>query len=169
MDFTLAANGATSMAVASGTPATFVLLLNSASGLPGNVVFTCAGAPKYATCTVNPGTTPLGGSQVVTVTVATGTTALLEAPAMPWSERGVWLALLLPMGLLAGWRKKGLRVALTCVMLMVAAGCSQGRTIPAITETPAAPVVTPSGTYNLVVAGSSAGLVRTVNLTLVVK
>jgi hypothetical protein len=57
------------------------------------------------------------------------------------------------------------------VLLVGLAGCSTvGRTIP-----PAGgggtnpPVVTPSGTYTIVVAGSSAGLVRAVDLTLVVQ
>ena len=122
------------------------------------------GAPAHAKCTVNPATAALGGATVVTVTVTTGLqTGALDLPGMPWNQRAVWLALLVPVGLVLRRRR-------WLLGLVLLAGCSTGRLIPdSGTNTPTAPIVTPSGTYTLVVAGSSAGLVRSVNLTLVVQ
>ncbi len=171
VDFALAADGPTTMTVASGGAgssgtATYTLLLSAAVGTPGSAAFTCSGAPVHATCTVNPANAALGGTQVVTVSVATGiATARLESS--PWERRTVWLAMLVPMGLLVRRRRRVVGV-LAC--LLVLGGCSTGRTIPGSTSnTPVVPIVTPSGSYTLVVAGSSAGLVRAVNLTLVVQ
>jgi len=47
--------------------------------------------------------------------------------------------------------------------------CSTGRTIPGATTTQTVASSTPPGTYTLLVAGSSAGLVRSVQLTLIVQ
>jgi len=53
-------------------------------------------------------------------------------------------------------------------VLMGLSGCSVGRTVPSDgTVTPT--VVTPSGSYQIVVAASSTGLVRSVNLTLIIQ
>ncbi len=55
------------------------------------------------------------------------------------------------------------------LMLVSLGGCSVTRTIPDTGGTTASPVLlTPSGTYTLIVAASSDGLVRAANLTLVV-
>jgi hypothetical protein len=56
-------------------------------------------------------------------------------------------------------------------MLLLLAGCGSSRTIPAGgggSGTGSAPL-TPSGSYTIVVSGTSAGLVRVVDLTLVVQ
>jgi hypothetical protein len=57
------------------------------------------------------------------------------------------------------------------VLLAGLVGCSAvGRTIPLGSSGGTTPsVVTPSGSYTIVVSGSSAGLVRAVDLTLVVQ
>jgi hypothetical protein len=47
--------------------------------------------------------------------------------------------------------------------------CGTSRTVPLDSTPTATAAVTPSGTYNIVVAGSSTGLVRSVNLTLIVQ
>jgi hypothetical protein len=84
----------------------------------------------------------------------------------------MWLAALLPLGLLGLGRRRLWRlgaVAMMCCVL-AAVGCGASRLIPLTspggggTATP-----TPSGTYNLVVSGTSAGLTRSVGLTLVVQ
>jgi hypothetical protein len=57
--------------------------------------------------------------------------------------------------------------------LLAASGCGAGRLIPASggpgSGSGSTNSVTPVGTYNIVVSGSSAGLTRTLNLTLVVQ
>ena len=133
--------------------------------------FTCSGVPAHSLCTVNPASTGLGGTTSVTVTVATGlATVELVPPRMPWSERMVWLAALLPLGLIWTRKRRGWTVAMLTLLLGVG-GCGTSRTVPATTTAglTATSVTTPSGTSTLVVAGSSAGLVRSVNLTLVVQ
>ena len=167
VDFSLASNGPASLTVASGQTATYALLLTSAAGLPGTVAFTCAGVPAHSTCTVNPGTTALGGTTNISVTVATGlSTAAVRPLSLPWTHELIWLALLLPLGFVRR-RHRPLWPAL--LLLIAVAGCSTGRIIPASTLPVGNVFTTPSGTYTLVVAGSSAGLVHAVSLTLVVQ
>jgi hypothetical protein len=166
IDFTLASNGPSSATISSGGTATYALLLTSVAGLPGNAALTCAGVPIHSTCTVNPSAPALGGATTVSVTVATGLAGVeLHPPDLPWTRQLIWLALILPL-VFCGTRRK---VRLPALLLLVAmSGCSTGRTIPGQTS-PGTTVVTTSGTYTLVVAASSAGLVRSVNLTLVVQ
>ena len=68
-------------------------------------------------------------------------------------------------------RRRGLVSLLVGAVLLGAGGCSTiGRTIPPSgTGGGGTTVTTPSGSYGIVVSGTSAGLVRTVNLTLVVQ
>ena len=173
VDFSLAPDGPVSLTVASGQTATYLVLLNSVAGVPGSAVFTCAGLPAAATCTVSPESAPLGisGGTVLTVSVATGqTSAALRPPEMPRGERMAWLAFVLPVGVLAVRRRRLAGCLLACAFMLALGACSAARTIPGtgIVQT-IAPVVTPSGTSSVVVAASSAGLVRGVTLTLVVQ
>jgi hypothetical protein len=165
IDFSLAANGPSSISISTGQTATYTLLLSSATGLPGSVAFTCAGVPAHATCTVNPASAALGGNTNISVTVATG---LLTVAVEPLSHGQMfWLATLLPLGILVARRRRVPVLILT--LTLIAAGCSTSRTVPGETVPGTTTAVTPSGTYTLVVAGSGAGLVRSVNLTLVVQ
>ncbi len=172
VDFSVTPDGPTSLTIASGRSATYLLLLNSAAGLSGSTAFTCAGAPLHSICTVNPANAALGGTTVVTVTVATGlASASLKGPPMPWENKVLWAGLLLPLSAFFGRQRRGavrLLSLLGCAVLLALNGCATGRTLPQ-TGTTATPVVTPSGSYGIVVAGSSTGLVRSVNLTLVVQ
>jgi hypothetical protein len=170
VDFALTANGSTTQTVTAGNEGVFPLLLSSAAGVPGTVAFTCAPIPSHATCVVNPATTALGATTPITVTVATS----VAGAELHWPDKRqlAWLAMLLPLGLL-GLRRRALRlsaIALLCCALL-AAGCSVTRMVPASSAsgggTSATP--TPSGSYNIVVSGSSAGLTRSVNLTLIVQ
>jgi hypothetical protein len=169
IDFSLASNGPTSIAISSGQTATYALLLTSAAGLPGSAAFTCSGVPAHSTCTVNPSSAALGGTTNVSVTVATGlATAALEPPRMPSRERIVWFVMLLPFGLMLK-RSRRHGIVLLLVVLAALSGCAVGRTVPVETSSGGATVTTPSGSYKLVVAGSSAGVVHSVNLTLIVQ
>ena len=127
VDFTLTVNGAATQTVASGTTATYALFLSSSTGVSGAVPFTCSGVPAHALCSVNPTPGALGGTSAVTVTVATGlTTATLSPPPVPWQRQLVWLAVLLPFGLLVRRRK-----AVALLVLIALAGCGTSRTEPA--------------------------------------
>ena len=171
-DFAVAVNGASSLSVASGQAATYALLLSSAANVTGAVTFSCSGVPAHSTCTVNPASVSLGGATPITVTVATGlSTVRLDAPAMPWQKPLTWLAVLLPAGLF--WRRRQwpqrLLVLLIALGLVSASGCATGRLEPGTGTAGSSTIVSPSGSYSLVVTASSAGLIRTVPLTLVIQ
>ena len=178
VDFSLNPDGPVSATTVSGGNVTYALLLRSDPNLPGTVAFTCSGVPAQAMCTVNPPSPSLGGATLVTVTVATGL-ATAARNSVPHAEGrpSFWFAAILPIGLLALRRRskwlfsRGL-AAMLAVALLATAGCGTIRTIPGdgsqAAPTPA-PGVTPPGTYTLVVAGSSAGLVRSINLSLTVR
>jgi hypothetical protein len=173
VDFALSANGNSSATIAAGEQAVYPLLLTSGVGVPGNVAFTCAGAPVYATCTVAPTAPELGGTTTVSVSIATSVTgAALQWPAVPGAPQMILLAGVLPLGLM-GIRRRRLRRAgriaiLGC--LFVLAGCAATRMIPEASPGGGSSTTpTPSGTYTLTVTGTSTGLTRSVGLTLVVQ
>ncbi|NYF50096.1 choice-of-anchor D domain-containing protein [Tunturiibacter gelidoferens] len=175
VDFTLTTNGITSVSITSGQNAVFPLLLSSSSNVSGTVTFTCAGIPANSNCNVTPSSIPLGGTTTVSVSVLTGV-----APASPsirsWINRpGILLfATLFPFGLLVlrpARRTSVAGFALLC-LLIAASGCGAGREIPLTSgSNPGAPSgpVTTAGTYTVVAAATSAGLTRSVNLTLIVQ
>jgi hypothetical protein len=170
VDFALASNGNTTASIVAGGQAVYPLLLTSAAGVPGTVALACTGVPAHAVCTVNPVAGALGGTATVTVTVATSVAgAGLRWPVMSDGRGMVWVAGLLPLGLLGLRRRRRLgAAALCCVVMMM--GCAASRIIPAESGGSGSTVApTPSGTYNLVVSGAGAGLTRSVGLTLVVQ
>jgi Abnormal spindle-like microcephaly-assoc'd, ASPM-SPD-2-Hydin len=173
VDFTLNENGIASVTIASGQSAVYPLLLTSASTVSGTAAFTCTGAPANSTCTVTPTSVALGNTTTVSVTVLTGiaTSASLQPKDPSSHNRILWLAALLPLSLLVLPRTKLPRlasIALLCILIAIA-GCGAGREIP-LGEGgtgPSSPI-TLAGTYNIVVSATSAGLTRTLNLTLIV-
>lgn len=176
IDFSLTASGPTSATISAGASATYPLLLTSAAGVPGTVTFACGPAPPHATCTVTPSNPTLGGTTAITVTVATSVLgAKLE---LPGERQMAWFALLLPMGLFGSARRVravrrfGATATLCAAIVLCGAltGCSVNRIIPVTSlggGTSATP--TPGGTYNLTVNATSAGLTRSVGLTLAVQ
>jgi hypothetical protein len=166
VDFSLAASGSTTQTIAAGGSAVYPLLLSSVAGLTGTVALTCSGAPQNSTCLINPTPGTLGGTETITVTVATDV-ALFEVPGR---RTMVWFAGLLPLGLLAlrtGRRRRMFAVAAVVLGLM---GCGASRLIPLTNTTGGGSTTpTPSGTYNLTVSGTSTGLTRSVGLTLTVQ
>ena len=167
VDFTLSANGSTTASVSAGAQAVYPLLLTSGAAVPGTVTFSCSGAPAYSTCLVTPGSEVLGGTATVTVTVTTAM-ASLELPGRLGDRPMIWAVGLLPLGLAAVGRRR-LRGAVVLCCLLVMMGCSASRLIPGSGSGSSPGNSTPSGTYNLTASGTSAGLTRSVGLTLVVK
>ena len=172
VDFALAVDGPVSLSIASGQTANYLLLLTSSPGVPGDASFNCSGLPAAAFCSVNPAAPPLytANGTVITVTVSTGQTHALQMRPTLRGNPLIWLCLLLPPSMFS--RRRTRKAALTSLMLLALIACGTvGRTIPGDGggggNTP--PPVTPSGSYTLQVAGSSAGLTRSVNLTLVIQ
>jgi hypothetical protein len=168
VDFALTANGSTTATIAAGGQAVFPMLLTSMAGVPGTVAFTCAPVPAHATCVVNPVSAALGGaagSTTETVTIATSVAG--AALRWPGEKQLIWAAGLLPLMWMGRRRRRGL--SLLCGLVLLA-GCQASRIIPATGLGGGGSVTpTPSGTYNVVVSGTSAGLVRTVGLVVVVQ
>ena len=198
VDFVLAANGAISVTLASGTSATFPLLLNSQSGLTGSVAFTCSGAPAHSTCTVSPASAALGQSVAVTATVQTGlsTAYVGPMPAFPAGGRGMgtWIAavtFIIPGCWLwtPGRRRRRrfsahggalsspgpgalLLLGMLGSVLCFAGGCGAPRVIPLAGSGSGGSTPTtptPGGTYAITVTGTSYGLTRSVALNLSVQ
>jgi Abnormal spindle-like microcephaly-assoc'd, ASPM-SPD-2-Hydin len=175
VDFTLTTNGITSVTIKSGQNAVFPLLLSSNSNVSGTVTFACTGMPGNSTCNVTPSSIPLGSISTVSVTVLTGVSATSSSNHPLPNRKGVfWFATLSPLGLLALRRARRSGVASLAVLclLLAASGCGAGREIPLSSGsnpgTPSGPVTT-AGTYTVVAAATSAGLTRSVNLTLIVQ
>jgi Abnormal spindle-like microcephaly-assoc'd, ASPM-SPD-2-Hydin len=175
VDFTLSSDGGTSVTIANGQNAVYPLLLTSAGNVTGTVTFSCAGMPANSTCNITPSSVTLGNTTVVSVTVLTGVSSTgLSAPPLTRRHREVWLAALLPLCLVGLRRKRLSRIgcAVLICMLIAATGCGAGRAIPlengSSPSSPSGPV-TASGTYTVVVSAASAGLVRTIDLTLIVQ
>ncbi len=186
VDFSLVPNGATSVSVASGGSATFPLVLSSLSGLSGDVAFICGGAPAHSVCTVSPATAALGGDALISVVVQTGMATASLSPHENGSRRRgdeLYLATI-PLAWL-GLRKRrvlqGTRGSASISLLALAVigagllglgGCSTAREIPlAGTGGGGGSVLTPtpSGSYNLVISGTSTGITRAVNVVLTIQ
>ncbi len=168
VDFALSANGSTTSTILVGGQAVYPLLLSSVAGMPGSVAITCSGVPLHATCLVNPATPAMGGTTTVSVTVATSVAG--AALRWPGGQQMVWLAGLFPVWLFGRRRVRRVGAVLMMCCLVAMAGCGASRLIPSTSLGGGGAVnPTPVGTYNLVVSGSSAGLVRSVGLTLIVQ
>ena len=167
VDFALTPDGNTAATIAAGQQAVFPLLLSSAAGVPGNVTFTCGPLPAHTTCTVTPANPALGGTATINVTIATSVQS--AALQVPGAMRREWLALVAPFGLLLASRRR-MRGAVLLAVVLGMGGCSASRLIPTTgTGATTTTTPTPTGTYNITVSGTSAGLTRSVGLTLVVQ
>ncbi len=179
IDFALSPDGDTTVTVASGENAVFPLLFTPSATMHGTATFTCAGAPLNAACNVTPANISLDTTARISVVVLTGapgtSISKSNSKAIPRGQHrhGFWLAALLPLSLFALRRRRLPRLtcfALLCCLLFPT-GCGAGRQLPSGSSgsTPAQLPITPAGTYSIVVAATSAGLTRAINLTLIVR
>ncbi len=170
VDFTLVGAGPLSEMVTSGGTANYLVTLGSVAGVPGTATLGCSGAPANTRCTVNPGSVALGGNTVLTVTVVTGTA--VSAVKQPDGFGVLWVGLL---GLVGVGSRRRLRGILCGVLLGIClvglSSCGAAREIPLTAggggSGSTAP--TPGGRYALTVTGTSAGLTRTLGLSLTVQ
>jgi hypothetical protein len=173
VDFSLNPNGNTTATIKNGQNAVYPLLLSPVGPVSGTATFTCTGTPANATCNITPGTASLDNPTTISVTVLTGVaTSVLEPPPYPSEYRTLWLAALLPLCLLTLRRNRlpRLTTLLLLCCLFTASGCGSGRCIPSDGTPGTTPdPMTPAGTYTIAVSATSAGLTRSLNLTLTVQ
>jgi hypothetical protein len=179
-DFALAMNaGASATAqVIAGASATYQTAL-SALDYQGPVTLSCVGAPQGSTCTVQPVSASLTGSNTVPVAVTVTTTAgaiqtsglsISNLSHLPW-----WLWLAGVAGMLVipwrrnTWRRYGANIAvllITLLTLLPMTACG-GWCAKCSTGTTSGNSATPSGTYTLMLVGTSAdGVQHSLQLSL---
>ena len=187
--FTLTVNGANtgSATVASGSPASYSLVVTPANGFAGNVVLNCTPVTpaQYATCSLLPSSVMLTtGAQNSAATINTVTTTATNAPG-PLDRRNVSqtaLALLFP-ALLFTWKvrpsqsraRRRIGLAMLAIfataLLMTSSACGGHPSSPGISG-PTNLRYTPAGSYQYQVtaSGTSGGnqITQTVTLNLIV-
>jgi hypothetical protein len=177
VDFSMSATG-NSAIVKAGSTAAYTMSIGSAGGTFSNQVnLTCAGAPAFATCTVNPtSVTPGASSSTVTVTVKTsGLTAQLLAPSTRRGSAFASWTFLLGLGLfgtfLLGGKKGRKHTGMLLLMIALSMGTFFSVGCGSSNATKSVPTgnATPSGTYTMVVIGTSGSVQHFTSLTMTVQ
>jgi hypothetical protein len=180
-DFQLQVSGPSSAVIVSGQTATYTVRVIPVDDSSGTLLLACAGAPQNSTCTINPSNLPITGGVTgfATVTVATGlssTSSLTVTPWHGWQKMSMALAALLPFALSGRRRRSFLRAWLICFVtlaLFLPAACgvnaTGGSTPPPSGPPPPQGPTTPSGQYTLNITASTAGIQRSVSVTLTVQ
>jgi hypothetical protein len=186
-DFSLAAaagancpaggNCTTSSIISAGQTATYDLQISPVSGFNGTVALTCSGAPTPSTCAVSPTSAPPNGSSSYAFTVTVNNTAnaltlpLLEPPSVPQLpiRFGIPLVYLLALMFLLAWVglyiRQTKRLAIPALALLILSlgylsGCGGGGG--------GGPIVKPPTNATITVQGTSAGVNRTLPLSLTI-
>jgi len=179
-DFSMTVSGSPSATITSGQTATYTLSIVPLNGSTGTVMLACTGSPQNSTCSINPVSVTLTGqnSATVTVTIVTGksaSSAYLRKPGPDLKRLVFALAVVVPMGFLAGSRRRWRGVVLLGLLALFLPGCNLkvspggdgSSTGPSGPATPTNP--TPSGAYTLTVTGTEPGLNHSVALSLTVE
>jgi len=177
-DFTVTVSGSGTQSVASGTSASYTLVLTPLNGSSGTFTFACDALPTNAACGFNPTTETLnsGATGNATVNVSTGS----SIASLRFKTPGVWGVLplvcgllLLPLGLLK--RRKALLIAFLLVFLAGgvtsctgSGGGSGGGGGGGSGGGSGGSGLTSAGTYSVPVTVTSTGVSHSATLTLVV-
>lgn len=180
-DFSMAVSGPSSAIITAGQTATFSLQLSGLDGTSGTVALACSGAPKNATCSLNPAAVAVSGLNTSSVTVTIATTASTAAatpwpaglPPLPWHAALPAAAIALPLGCLGLRRRKAalvLLVSLGIALLPVACGVSASSGAAAGSgSSGGSQGASSSGTYAVTVTGTMSGITHSVGLSLTVQ
>jgi Beta-propeller repeat len=181
--FSLSAINA-SASVSAGASATYSLAVTAGSSFSGAVQLACSDVPVGVGCSINPSSVTLGQGQLDTVSVNITTTAPQAAQSAIRSNeiasahrRSSWLGVssfavfavsLLPL-ILRGKNSRGsnlLWCILPVLLSILAFGCGSGGSAGG---GPVPVNGTPTGTYTIVITGSSGGSNQKTNLMLTVQ
>jgi hypothetical protein len=147
------------------------------SGFSGTVALTCSGAPTPSTCAVSPTSAPPNGSSSYAFTVTVNNTGnaltlpLLEPPSVPQLpiRFGIPLVYVLALMFLLAWVglyiRQTKRLAIPALALLILSlgclsGCGGGGG--------GGPIVKPPTNATITVQGTSAGVNRTLPLSLTI-
>ena len=172
------AAGPSSLTITRGSTGTSTLTFTPAGGFSGTATLACATPlPADLTCTFNPATVTLAGAVTTsTVTIGTGSMAVLAAPVLPNHTTGTsptTLAMLLPGSLLALLglsRRKYTPLRLPLALLFATLTLGSLATLAGCGGSSASNATTPTGTYTVTVnVTSGASVVQTVPLSVTVQ
>ena len=155
--------------VSSSGSGDYVLSLDARTGIPGQLMtLSCGSLPANATCSFTPSTiTP--GASAASFKLTINTNVCVAAAERPSGTLlASWHFLFLPAAaiFLAGWEKRKKRrlwplmLVLLCVPLLLLVSCSSG-------GSHSASCATPSGTYHVVVRGTTQAQPNPVNIVTV--
>ncbi|HTW49798.1 MAG TPA: choice-of-anchor D domain-containing protein [Acidobacteriaceae bacterium] len=128
VDFSITVTGSSSAVVTSGQTASFTLELAGLSGSSGTVALACSGAPQNASCSLNPTSVAVTGSNTssATLAIATGVAASsAQSAGSPWKLAAPVFAMIAPLGWIGLRRRKlaGLAILLLAPALLIPTGC----------------------------------------------
>ena len=173
-DFSIAGTALSPASVAAGGSATSTVTIAPLNGFNSTVNLSCAVTPVVSrppTCALNPSSVANGsGTSVVTVNTTAHTTASVAS-----ESRGIFFAMLLPIGGLAflgrgpgGCRKKFLGLLLACFglpILLSLAACGGGSSSGGNGGHPG----TPAGTYTVTISATAGTLTHSTTVTVTVQ
>jgi hypothetical protein len=174
LSFTFQAEGASSVTVAGGQTASYILQVIPATGSSGSLTLTCGSAPQNSTCTVNPASVQLSSGVTASVTVTIATVAATVSPSISSGGRlRLAAAVLFPAGLIFFAIPRPRRRVLPVVVLFLAVFLVLGCGVTSTGGTSSAPaggnpVATPSATYTPLITAAGPGITQSITLTLIV-
>ena len=176
IDFSISGfRGGTSITVASGQTATYLVTADASPGFNAVVTFSCSGAPAGANCSVNPSALVLAGSVSLQVNVTTTARAAVVATPRRFNPDFNWVVALalLPLFYLSLYllrdvrRRKVFTLAVLGAALALLISCGGGSGTGG--GGGGGGISTPPGTYTLTVTATGLGVTRQTKLTLIVQ
>jgi hypothetical protein len=169
-DFTLAASGSTTQAVASGQTANYLFVITPMEGAQGAFTFQCGTLPANALCLFSPAseTVNAGATGNVTVQISTGQSGSSARSAAPFSWGAVPIAcglILLPLA----FKRRRWNALWLSVVLVVLAGvtsCTSSGGGGGGSGGGGSGSPTPAGTYSIPVTVTSTGIGHSMTVTL---
>jgi hypothetical protein len=179
-DYSIAASGSSSQAVANGQTAFYTLAICGTEGCTltptlvaqGTFTFQCGTLPANTSCAFSPGSEsiPAGTTGSVVVEIATGNTTTTAHSSLPpaWPALPLACGVLLAPFALTRRRKALLLVALLMILAGGVSSCTSSGVISGGNLPGAGSGTTSPGTYPVVVTATSNGVPHQVTLTLIV-